>query len=326
MNKLRIVFLGTPEFAVPTLEALASHGDMEVVAVVSQPDRPAGRNHKMQETATKQAAIRHSIPVLQPEKLSKSDEAVQTLSALAPDLIVTVAFGQILKKNVLSLPRLGVINLHGSLLPSYRGPAPINWAIINGDTATGLTTMYTEAGVDTGPMLLKQSFPIGPDTDASELSNLLSNAGPNLVIQTLEKLMAGTLVPEIQDNNRATYAPMLTKELGRIDWYKSASSVHNLVRGLVPWPGTFTHFRGEPIKIWKTSTELASCELKEIALDNLVPGIIAVSNKTVLVKCGATSANEFIQLVTVQPANRAKLKALDWLNGVRIEPGERLIN
>lgn len=323
VNRLRIVFLGTPEFAVPTLEALINHPNVEIIAVVTQPDRPSGRGQKMHVPPTKRVALLHNIPVLQPESLAKSPETVEMLRVLNPDLIIMVAFGQILKKAVLNLPRLGVVNLHASLLPAYRGAAPINWSIINGDRETGITTMFTEAGVDTGPTLLKKFLPIDPDIDAEELAKQMSIAGAKLVIETLEKLMADALKPERQDDSRATFAPILTRELGNIDWHNSASNIHNLVRGLVPWPGTVTIFRGELLKIWKTSTELPQGQFTSGHHDSLQPGTIIVENKTVLVRCGNEAADA-LRLVTVQPVNRARMAAIDWANGARLKGGERL--
>ena len=245
------------------------------------------------------------------------------LRVLTPDLIVMVAFGQILKKAVLNLPRMGVVNLHGSLLPAYRGAAPINWAIINGDRETGITTMFTEAGVDTGPMLLKKFLPIEPDVDAEVLAKHMSIAGAELVIETVEKLASDSLTPEKQDDSRATYAPILTKDLGHIDWNNSASSIHNLVRGLIPWPGTITTFRGELLKIWKTSTELPAGEFTAGTHSPVRPGQIIVNHKEVLVACGA-DGTDAVRLLVVQPLNRARMSALDWVNGARLTSGERL--
>jgi methionyl-tRNA formyltransferase len=321
VNRLRIVFLGTPEFAVPTLEALIDQPHLEVVAVVSQPDRPAGRGQRIQIPPTKRVALLHNIPVLQPENLAKSPETVEMLRILTPDLIVMVAFGQILKKAVLNLPRLGVINLHASLLPAYRGAAPINWSIINGDRETGITTMFTESGVDTGPILLKRFLPIDPDIDAAELAKQMSTTGAKLVVETLEMLISESLTPERQDDSRATYAPMLTKELGQIDWTQSASSIHNLVRGLIPWPGAYTFFRSEPLKIWKTSTELPSDSFSSTGGSSLSPGVIFLDGKALLVRCGS-DGTEALCLTLVQPVNRARISGLDWLNGARLENGE----
>lgn len=231
---MRVLFLGTPEFAVPTLQHLLDFSKVEVVGVVTQPDRPAGRGNKMHPPPTKILAEQHGIPVLQPVSLAKSPEIVEQMRALNSDVIVMVAFGQILKKAVLSMPPQGVINVHASLLPHYRGAAPLNWSIINGDTVTGVTTMFTEAGVDTGPMLLKKEVEIGPDMTSEELAQVLSHEGAVLLIQTLEKLIDKTLVPERQDDALATFAPMMNKDLGHIDWSQSPHKVHNLVRGIIP--------------------------------------------------------------------------------------------
>jgi len=323
MNKLRIVFLGTPQFAVPTLAALIAHPAMHVAAVVSQPDKPIGRNQEMHVPPTKELALAHNIPVFQPLSLAKSTDTVTALESLAPDVIVMVAFGQILKQPILRLPRLGVINLHGSLLPAYRGAAPINWAIINGDTISGATTMFTEAGVDTGPILLKHTIPIGPDINAQEFGQQMSIAGASLVIETLEKLLESSLVPIKQDDSKATYAPILTKELGLINWSQPAASVHNLVRGLIPWPGAFTHFRGKPLKIWKTKTKMLDESLAQgHEVDNM-PGAILIKGKSVIIKCGA-DAQEELELLVIQPVNRARMAVSDWINGAHIVSGERL--
>ena len=324
-QRIRIIFFGTPDFAVPTLEALIAHPNMDVVAVVSQPDRPAGRNQKINVPPTKVVALSHNIAILQPESLVKSPEIVEALKSFGADFIVMVAFGQILKKAVLSLPALGIINLHASLLPAYRGAAPINWAIVNGDTETGITTMFTEAGVDTGPTLLKKSVPIGPDLNAQDLAKEMSIIGASLVIETLEKLMARSLVPEKQDDSKATYAPMLTKELGLIDWTRSSKCMHNLVRGLIPWPGAFTHFRGSTLKIWKTSLAIDPDVYLDIKNAPLVPGTVVVSKKNVIIKCGA-DGTDAVRLLEVQPINRTRTTALDWVNGARLANNERLGN
>lgn len=312
---MRVIFLGTPAFAVPTLENLISFPDTEVVAVVTQPDRPAGRGNKMHPPPTKLIALEHDIPVLQPEKLSRSPDTVQAMRELEPALIVMVAFGQILKKEVLNLPPRGVINVHASLLPSYRGAAPINWMIINGDTVGGVTTMFTEAGVDTGPMLLKAEVPIGPELTAEELANELSIKGANLLIETVKQLIAGTLVAERQDDSKATFAPMLTKELGRVDWLDPSQKIHNLVRGLIPWPGAFTTFKDSPLKILRTSVGDPGDHAEAGALIKISGGIA--------VACGPSGV-ERLNLLEVQPVNKAKMSARDWANGARIVGAEKL--
>jgi methionyl-tRNA formyltransferase len=313
---MRIIFLGTPQFAVPTLQALIDYESTDVVAVVCQPDRPAGRGNKLHEPAVKTLAKAYKIPVFQPERLSKSSQTVEELRTLTPDLLVMVAFGQILKKPVLELAKLGVINIHASLLPLYRGAAPINWAIINGATRTGVTTMYTDEGMDTGPILLKKEVDIGPDTTSEQLSCELSAAGAKLLIQTIKELQTGTLKPQPQDESKATYAPLLTKDLGIIDWTKGAKEIHNLVRGLQPWPGTSTTIGGSVIKISKTRLEN---DVKSNGATT--PGSIVRKGDKVFVSCGL-SGQQLIELVEVQPANRSKIHARDWANGLRLNTNE----
>jgi methionyl-tRNA formyltransferase len=321
---VNIIFFGTPEFAVPTLKQIIADSQHKVLAVVSQPDRPAGRGHNLHVPPTKLLAIEHQIPVMQPERLSKSPEIVAALSSLQPDLIVMVAFGQILKKEVLALPRLGVLNLHGSLLPAYRGAAPINWAIINGESEAGVTTMFTELGVDSGPMLLKQSVPISIDMTAEDLALKLSNLGADLVLETLRQLQAGTLKAEKQEDSLATFAPILNKDMGKLDWTHSALRLHNLVRGLVPWPGTFTTFRDLPLKIWKTTLEIPVDAQTKLELSKNLPGTIVIVGKHVFVRCGI-DGEEVLQLLAVQPPSKAKLTAGQWANGARISLEEKFV-
>jgi len=323
VEKLRVVFLGTPQFAVPTLQALIDHPLMEAVGVVCQPDRPAGRGQKLHLPPVKELALAYKLPLLQPESLAKTPGALETLQSWQPDLIVMVAFGQILKKAVLNLPPKGIVNLHGSLLPAYRGAAPINWAVINGDTESGVTSMFTEAGVDTGPMLLKHRVQIGPDMTSEELAHELSQVGAPLIIETLEQLQSGALKPERQDDTKATFAPMLSKELSRLDWTKSAAANHNLVRGLVPWPGTYTTFRASPLKILKTSLNLSQEALTKAVATATEPGAIFEAGKQLFVKCGQ-SGEELLQLLTVQPTNKGRMSASEWLNGARVTAEDRL--
>ena len=318
---MRIVFLGTPDFAIPTLEALIANDSMQVVAVVTQPDRASGRGQKLQAPPVKLVAQKHAIPVFQPEKLSKAKDVVEALRNLEPDLIIMVAFGQILKSDVLSIPKHGVINLHASLLPNYRGAAPINWAIINGDTTTGITTMYTEAGLDTGPMLLKQEIPIDINTNAHELGKQLAQVGAKLIIKTIEQLEKGSLKPQRQDDSKATYAPLMDKSTGKINWSGSASSIHNLVRGLIPWPLATTTFRGNPLKLWRT--QLVSQDvLKELAQQNATPGTIVVHHKQLYVCCGN---NDWLKILELQPMNKPRLAANDWINGTHLQIDEKLL-
>lgn len=318
---MRIIYLGTPEFAVPTLKRLIEEKDFEVVAAVCQPDRPKGRGNKLAAPPVKVTAQEHGIPVLQPEKLAKAPEIVQAMRDLNPDVIVMVAFGQILKEAVLKMPPYGVINLHGSLLPHYRGAAPINWSILNGDTKTGITTMQTEAGVDTGPMLLKAEVEITENMTAPELAEKLSTVGAELIVKTLRGLKDGSVKPEKQDDSLATFAPIMTKEMADIDWSKSARHIHNQVRGLVPWPGTSSIFRGTQLKIVKTElVKDGGNDQKE-----LPPGTILLTSKEVLVSCGETGS-ERLRLVLVKPQGKGDVEARSWANGARLTDSDRFEN
>jgi len=311
---MRVIFLGTPDFAVPTLEKLIAWPEAEVVAVVAQPDRPAGRGNKLRKPATAQVAEAHGIQLLQPEKLSRSPETVEAMRVLEPDVLVMVAFGQILKKPVLYMAPHGVVNLHGSLLPKYRGAAPINWAIINGETTTGITTMFSDEGVDTGKMLLKRDVAIGPNATAGEIALELAVIGADLVIETLARLKDGRLEPQAQDDGLATYAPLLKKEMGRIDWSGPAQDIHNLVRGLMPWPGSYAQFQGAQLKITRT----APATLKRP--ESVAPGTITSVAGSITVACGADGRDR-LELLEVKPENRGAMKARDWANGVRLQTG-----
>lgn len=249
---MRVVFMGTPDFAVPCLEILINNG-YEVVGVVTQPDKPAGRKQsELQAPPVKQYALEHGVPVvLQPVKV-RTKEFADSISELAPDLIVTVAYGRIITKTVLDIPRLGCINVHGSLLPKYRGAAPMQWAIINGESETGITTMYMDEGMDTGDMLLTNKIPITQDMTYSELYESLKVLGAQTLLETLRELEARTLKRTPQNHAQATVVPMMKKEMGLVDWNKSAREIHNLVRGTDPWPGAYTYYKGGRLKIWKT--------------------------------------------------------------------------
>ncbi len=314
---MRVIFLGTPEFAVPTLKALINEPDFDVVAVVCQPDRPKGRGNKVVPPPVKEVAEQHGIRVLQPEKLSKAKDMVEEMRQLQPDVIVMVAFGQILKEPVLTMAPMGVINLHGSVLPRYRGAAPINWSIINGETKCGVTTMKTDAGVDTGPMLLKHEVDIDENMTAPELSEKLSHIGAPLIVETLRRLKSGTLQPETQNDAESNYAPMLKKEMGEIDWRRKAKEIHNLVRGLQPWPGTWANFRGTQLKISKTGLTDSSTAV--------APGTIVISGKDIIVACGPDGV-ERLKLITVRPQGKPDMEARNWANGARLTQGERFDN
>jgi methionyl-tRNA formyltransferase len=316
---VRVIYLGTPEFAVPTLKELIDAPDFDVVAAVCQPDRPKGRGNKVAAPPVKEVAAAADIQVLQPEKLSKAEDIVEAMKNMNPDVLVMVAFGQILKKPVLNLAPFGVINLHGSLLPHYRGAAPINWSIINGDTTTGITTMQTDVGVDSGDMLLKAEVDITEDMTAPELGEILSTVGAKLMLKTLRGLKDGSIKPEKQDDSLVTFAPILTKEMAAIDWNESARNIHNKVRGLLPWPGTITGFRDTTIKILKTKLVASVAESSE----SKPSGSIIVKDKHILVACGANGTDR-LELIEVQPANRPKTKVSDWANGVHLLSEDKL--
>ena len=243
MNRLRLVFCGTPLFAVPTLKHLLAQADFQIVAVITQPDRPRGRGQEVSFSPVKETALAASVPVHQPEKI-RAPEVQELLRTLAPDVIVIIAYGQIIPGRLLPIPKLGWINLHASLLPKYRGAAPINWAIVNGETKTGVTSMRIDAGMDTGEILLQKEMDIGAAETAPELAARMSELGAPLMAETLRGLAAGVIAPRPQACEHASRAPMLKKEDGRIDWSRPAQEIFNRIRGFAPWPGAYTSFRG----------------------------------------------------------------------------------
>jgi methionyl-tRNA formyltransferase len=309
---LRIVFCGTPEFAVPYLRHLLGQPDLQIVGVVTQPDRPRGRALAMSSLPVKDAAVAAGIPIYQPEKI-KSEESFEFFQRTAPDAVVIIAYGQIIPARLIAIPRLGWINLHGSLLPKYRGAAPIHRAIMNGEKHTGLTTMNIDAGLDTGPMLLRFETEVGPDETAPELYTRLSEAGAPLVVETLRGLDAGTIRPVQQDNSQASFAPPLKKEEGKIDWSLSAHQIYNRIRGLQPWPGAFSSFRGKNCAIWARP-------LSAPRATSGLPGQIAKADGSVVISCGngTTLLLEFVQL-----EGRKKVTALEFANGARLSLSDR---
>lgn len=263
MDKLRVIFMGTPDFAVPCLEALKDK--VNLITIVTQPDRPRGRGHKLTPSPVKVWALKHQIPILQPERI-KTEEFVNKLESLRPDVIVVVAFGQILSQRILDLPKFGCINVHASLLPKYRGAAPIEWSLINGESKTGVTTMMMDAGLDTGDMLIKREVEINEDMILPELREKLMTLGAEVLIETIDKLQNGTLTRHKQDDSLSNYAPMLTKETGLIDWHKPARDIHNLVRGL--YGGAYTVIDNQKYKIWRTRLVDDKLEIVEIQAPN----------------------------------------------------------
>lgn len=307
---MRIVFMGTPEFAVPSIKMLVEN-NYNVVAAVTQPDKPKGRGNKLTPPPVKVYAQEKGINVLQPEKI-RTGEFYRQLEALKPDLYVTVAYGRILPQDILELPPLGCINVHGSLLPKYRGAAPIQWSVINGEKVTGITTMYTDIGMDTGDMLLKQEVEIPDQMTAGELHDCLSLLGAQVLGETLECLKAGTLKREKQAEEEATYAPMMTKETGLIDWNKSAWEIHNLVRGTNPWPVAYSEYSGAKLKVWKTM-------LLEGSNEGYKPGTIIKAGKSgLIVACG----EGIINILEIQLESARRMTIEEYLCGHRINEGE----
>ncbi|MFR7988284.1 MAG: methionyl-tRNA formyltransferase [Anaerotignum lactatifermentans] len=274
---MRVIFMGTPDFAVPSLEALLTKH--EVVLVVTQPDKPKGRGKKMVPTPVKACALEHGIPVLQPEKV-KEPEFVEQLRSYEPDLIAVTAFGQILSEPILEMPKYGCINVHGSLLPKYRGAAPMQWSIIDGEKVTGITTMYMAKGLDSGDMLLKAEVEITDEDTFATIHDKMAVTGANLLLDTLDQLEAGTLERIPQDHDAATYAPMITKETGHIDWSKNRQDIINLIRGLNPVPAAYTIYEEEVLKIF-------GAVISDVQTDGAANGeIVAVVKKGFVVKCG----------------------------------------
>lgn len=308
---LRLAFFGTPDAAVPSLERLADTGH-DIALVITQPDRPKGRGYEPAPSPVKRAALARGLPVSEPLKI-RQPEFVDTLRGLGLEVMVVVAYGKIIPQTIIDIPPLGIVNVHFSLLPAYRGAAPVEWAVANGETRTGVTTMRIDAGLDTGDILLQREVEIGPEETAAELSRRLASMGADLLVETLEGLRTGAVTPRPQDHSRATYAPMLTREDGRIDWSWPALKIHNRVRGFQPWPGAYCLFRGRLLHIWKTrpTPETVSGP----------PGTLHPQRRRLLVACGEETALELLEL---QLEGRKRLPVEAFLAGQRIVEGERL--
>lgn len=306
-----ILFLGTPQFAVPTLSRLVEAG-YKVRAVYTQPDRPKGRGQRETASPVKQRALELGLEVRQPERIRRP-EVVAEIAALAPRAMVVVGYGQIIPQSIIDIPPLGIINVHASLLPKYRGAAPIQWAIARGETRTGVTTMRINAGLDTGEMLLKWDTAIGPEETSVELGERLAAAGAGLLVQTLRALEAGLIHPEPQDDSQATLAPIINKEDGLIDWQMTAGEILNRMRGFTPWPGTYTYLRGQRFHIWKARLSGAAEQ----------PGVLAAHGRGAVVGCGAGTA---IELIEVQSEGRKRMTVEAFLNGNPIHEKEVLTN
>jgi methionyl-tRNA formyltransferase len=310
IQSFNLVFCGTPRFAVPTLGKLVEAG-FRIQLVVTQPDRPKGRGLELVASPVKQSAVQLGLPIIQPETIKNNAGFRDQLSALKPDAIIVVGYGRIVPQWMLDLPPLGNINLHASLLPKYRGAAPIQWAIARGEKITGVTTMKIDAGLDTGDILLQQEIPIAPDDTAETLAPKLAAIGADLTVTTLRSLLTVTVHPCKQDNSQATLAPILKKEDGRIDFSRPAAEIVNRLRGFQPWPGAYSQFRGKNLQIWQASAvdrALRSSELK-------------VEDNHLLVGCGEGTALELLEL---QLEGKKRTSAADFVRGYRPLPGEKL--
>jgi methionyl-tRNA formyltransferase len=310
IQSLNLVFCGTPQFAVPTLEKLVESG-IAVRLVLTQPDRPKGRGLELVASPVKRAAEKHQLPVFQPEKIKTNEELRAELEEINPDAIIVVGYGRIIPKWMLDLPRFGNINLHASLLPKYRGAAPIQWAIANGESVTGVTTMRIDESLDTGDILLQQELAIAEDDTAETLSPKLAAIGADLMIETLRGLDAGTIKPCPQKNAEASLAPILKKEDGRIDFGRSAQEIYNRFRGFQPWPGAFTTFRGKGLNV--TGMRPAS--------EHVAPGQLLVKGNQLFAGCGNNSA---IELLEIQPEGKKRMPAGDFVRGYRPHENVRI--
>lgn len=312
MSRLRIVFMGTPDFAVPSLTALID-GGYDVKTVVTQPDRPKGRGQRLAASPVKEAALSYKLPILQPNKI-KDDEFLQKITDLKPDVLVVVAFGQLLSPGLLNMPLLGCINVHASLLPKYRGAAPVHWAVINGDSSSGVTTMYMDNGLDTGDMILKAETPVDSEMTAGILHDKLKILGAKILIDTLRQIEKGQVPRQTQNEVLATYAPKLTRELEKIDWQKPAPCIHNLVRGLNPWPLAYSSYRDKPLKICLT-------RLHSLKGESCQPGRVAGLTKDgFLVETG----QGVLEVLKVQPAAKRCMRADEYARGYFLNVGEIL--
>jgi methionyl-tRNA formyltransferase len=311
---MRIIFCGTPAFAVPTLKAILADPSHTVVAVITQPDRPRGRGQEISFSPVKEAALAAGIPVRQPVKI-RAPEARELLQSFEPECFVIIAYGQIIPAGLLPLSRRGWINLHASLLPKYRGAAPINWAIANGENKTGLTTMRIDAGMDTGDMLLQEEIDILPTETAPELAARMAEAGAKLMMETLRGLPDGLITPKKQNDALATYAPLLKKEDGRIDWERRALEIFNRMRGFEPWPGAYTTFRGKTCHLWGEPARREQAPAS--------PGTLLVEEGELRVACGHATV---LRVLTVKLEGRAEVSAQEFVNGARLVKQERFGN
>lgn len=312
---LRVAYMGTPEFAVPTLEALLASRH-EVVGVFTNPDRRSGRGKKVHPSPVKAAAVAAGVPVYQPRRVRGNDEALEVLTSWAPDVTVVAAYGQILPVSILEVAPMGSLNVHASLLPRYRGAAPINWCIVRGEETTGITIMFMEAGLDTGPMLLTESVEITPEMTSSELHDLLSPMGGPMILRALDGLLDGSITPETQDHDAATWAPMIKKEDGEVDFGGSARQVADHVRGFNPWPGAYAFHAESPEADERSRVKLHRARVVD---GEGAPGeILEASGDRLVVACGEGA----VAMLELQAPNKKAMGARDFMNGFRVLPGQ----
>lgn len=307
---MRIIFMGTPDFSVPTLESLIASRH-EIIAVVTQPDKPKGRGKEVQMTPVKETALQHGIPVYQPVR-AREASFVEEMRSLAPDVMVVIAFGQILSKELLEVPGLGCVNIHASLLPKYRGAAPIQWAVINGDQETGITTMMMDVGMDTGDMLEKLVIPLDEKETGGSLFDRMSLLGGDLILSTLDKLEDGTLVRIPQNHEEATHVKKIEKSMGDIDWTMEAAAIERLIRGLNPWPSAYTRWNGRMLKIWEADVE-ADGQAGEAG------EVLAAAGSDLRVQTGSGILN----IRSLQPEGKKRMDTAAFLRGYPVKAGER---
>lgn len=314
---MKVVYMGTPDFAVPTLEAIVKAGH-EVCFVVTQPDKAKGRGKKLMYTPVKEKALEYQLPIAQPEKVSQED-FIQELKKLQPDVIVVVAFGQLLPETVLNIPKYGCVNVHASLLPEYRGAAPIQWAVIDGLKETGVTTQYMEKGLDTGDIICQRKIVLAEDETGGSLFERLSIEGAKVLITTLEEIEKGSATRTKQDESKATYAKKLTKEMGNIDFTKDAGELERLIRGFNPWPSAFTHLENKLLKIYAAKV-ISEKELDSSQNQELPGTIVHVDKKSFMVRCG----NGALQVMNLQMEGKKRMDTAAFLLGFHMEKGMRL--
>jgi methionyl-tRNA formyltransferase len=314
VEPLKVVFFGSPEYAILPMKEIERSERLHLAAVVTQPDRPSGRGRRLQPPPVKEEALSAGVEVLQPRSI-RGRHVAWGLEAYCPDFFAVFAYGKILPPRLLKIPRLGCVNLHLSLLPSYRGASPVSWALINGEQVTGVTTMLMDEGLDTGPALLSEEIGIDPNETAGRLTTRLSEIGARLLVRTLIELAEGKISPAEQDESKATYAPMLKKEDGLVDWSRPADQIFNRWRGLDPWPGIFSHFREDPIRLLKVAPAAGEPGTTADA------GVLQRDGNRLFISCGLETR---LEILDVQLPGRKPISAADFVNGYRLQPGERL--